>query len=176
MRHARARIIVVLLLGLLTTGVLADYWSDHGCVLDKPKAVFRKGGFKLNEETGQATETIMLGESISVRLEQTACEYLSRTYTFTLGKPPSDTEYVGWQYRKAIELLTKLEENSGPKLNFTREKKALHDYEQLVAIPNEDVDINTLRPQQDISEFISLRSRIGEKGTKIIVKMWSGPY
>lgn len=181
MSHVITRVILYLLLGALSTSASADYRSDHGCVLDKPKAVFRKGGFKLNEKTGQATETIMLGESVSVRLEQTACEYLSRTYTFTLRAVSSDlafadTSFVGWQYRKAIELLSLLEAKSVPKLSFTREKKALHDYEQLVADPKEDVDINTLRPQQDNSEYISLRSQIGEKEAKIIIKMWSGPY
>lgn len=45
-----------------------------------------------------------------------------------------------------------------------------------------DVDLNTTRPQSDISEFISLHSEVGEiaetseTGIKITVKIWSGPY
>jgi len=181
MPYANFCIGLALLLGGFPTDALADYWSEHGCILDRPKAVFRKGGFKLNEKIGLATENIMLGESVSVRLEQTACEYLSQTYIFTLRAVPSDTDFgdtniVGWQYRKAIELLSLLEANAVPKLSFTREKKALRDYEQLVADPKEDVGINTLRPQPEISEFISLRSQVDERVVKIIVKMWSGPY
>jgi hypothetical protein len=158
----------------------ADYWSDNGCVLDKPAPVFKNGNFKLNEKTGLATETVVLNENLSVLLQQAACEYQSRIYTFISTENPPEINVVGWQYRKAIELLSLLEERSDPSLKFTNEIQTLRSYEQLVADPKDDVDLNTARPQSEIGEFISLRSEIGEirseTGMKIIIKMWSGPY
>lgn len=160
----------------LPADVRADYWSDNGCVLDKPKSVFRRGGFNINEKTGLATETLALNESVTVRLEQTACEYQSRTYIFISKEVRPDLNVVGWQYRKAVELFSLLEAVSNPKLKFAKEKQTLQAYEQLVSDPKDDVDLNAIRPQSDISEYISLRSQTGESGIKIIVKTWSGPY
>jgi hypothetical protein len=178
----RQAFLLALSFSLLGTPTVAsaDYWSDNGCALDKPAPVFKKGNFKLNEKTGLATETVMLNENVSVLLEQTACEYQSRTYTFISKENAPEINVVGWQYRKASDLLSLLEERSDTTLKFTKEIQTLQAYEQLVADPKDDVDLNTARPHSDIGEFISIHSEIGEVrsevGIKIIIKMWSGPY
>jgi len=173
-----ARIVVGLsaALSMLPTGAFADYWTDHQCVLEKPQPVFGKAGFRLDPKKGSATEAIALNENVSVHLEQRTCEYLNRTYTFILKEIPDDTNIVGWQYRKAIELLALLEARAGSRLKFDNEKKALDTYVQLVLSPREGEEINAVKPHDQFYELVSVSSRISEKDARIIVKVWSGPY
>jgi hypothetical protein len=164
------------LLGIAPGKVRADFWEENGCILAKPSPVLRRSGFHLNEVIGLATESVILDQNTVLRLEQTTCEYLSRTYTFILKDIQAKTNITGWQYRKAIELLSLLERRSTPKLKFTNEKKALTSYSQLVSLPQEAVDINIRQPFSQFYDLISVSTHISEDEARIIVKTWSGPY
>jgi hypothetical protein len=165
-----------LVLAILPTDAGADFWTDSGCVLAKPQPVFKNGRFKLNGTTGKANEFLKLSDGVTVQLEHSQCEYLSHTYTFILKEPPSDMDVAGWQYRKAMELLARLESRSDPKLTFADEKKALQAYSDLVADPKPDVEINVRAPHEQLYELISINAKVGERDTRIVVRIWSGPY
>ncbi|MBF9234754.1 hypothetical protein [Microvirga alba] len=165
-----------LVLGLLPTSAFADFWTDNECTLAEPQPVFKNGKFRLDREKGIAYESIALNKSIMLQLEQTACASVSHTYTFMLKERPTNTNIVGWEYGKALELLSLLEARSDPRLRFTAEKKALSSYAQLVLEPKQDVDINIRKPHDQFYELISIASQIHQDTTKIIVKVSSGPY
>ncbi|MBZ6077382.1 hypothetical protein [Microvirga puerhi] len=145
-------------------------------MLATPQPVFAKGGFKLDKSKGAARETLRLNDDVVVHLEQTQCEYRNQTYAFVLNGFPDAMNIIGWEYRVAIELLSLLETRSVPKLKFADEKKALKAYEQLVADAKPGVDINIKPPHDQFSELISISAKVLEKGTRISVKIWSGPY
>ena len=176
MSFSRLALCVGLSLSVAPAGARADYWTDNRCTLDRPEPTFGNGTFRLDKGKGVAHETFKLGEAVSVRLEHTQCEYVSRAYTFTLKDMPEDANVVGWEYRKAVELLSELEARSARKLKFADEKKALNSYAQLVSEPKPDVDINIKPPHEQFSELISVKSQTDARGTRLIVKIWSGPY
>jgi hypothetical protein len=154
----------------------ADFWTENGCTLDKPQPVLKNGGFRLDAKDGTARESLKLSDAVTLRLEQSQCEYQTRTYTFILKEPPGDMDVVGWQYRKAVELLTLLENKSTPKLKFADEKKALTSYTRLVAAPKPEVEINVTPPDAETPELITVADQVGQQDTRIVVKIWSGPY
>lgn len=164
------------MLAMLPASAAADYWRDNQCTLDKPRPVLTGAGFKLNTRDGIATESLALGDGIVMRLEQSACEYLTRTYTFIMKQRPSDADIVGWQYQKAVQLLSLLEERSNRKVRLTNEKRAVDQYSRLVVDPKEDVEINVKPPHDQFSEIVSIVSQVEGDETRIIVKVSSGPY
>ncbi|MCB8822416.1 hypothetical protein [Microvirga rosea] len=159
---------------------MSEAWAEEQgsgeCVLDVPEPVFAKGGFALDGSRRAARETLRLNGTVVVHLEQTQCEYRTQIYTFAIKGLPEETEITGWQYRKAVDLLSLLEARSIPKLKFTAEKKALRAYEQLVADAKPDVDINIRPPHDQFSELISVSAQTGGQDHRITVKIWSGPY
>lgn len=163
-------------LTVLPASAQADFWTENGCTLDKPQPVFKNGGFRLDAKQGTARESLKLSEDVTLRLEQSQCEYQTRTYTFILKEAPGDMDQVGWQYRKAVELLTLLESKSTPKLKFADEKKALTSYSRLVADPKPEVEINVTPPDAGTPELITVADQVGQQDTRIAVKIWSGPY
>jgi len=169
-------LICLAVLAVLPVSAQADFWTENGCVLDKPKPALKNGGFRLDPKQGTARESLQLGEDVTLRLEQAQCEYQTRTYTFILKKPPEDTNVAGWQYRRAVELLTLLEARAIPRQSFADEKKALKSYMDLVTLPKPDVDINVEEPHEQFYEQISVNAQVGQRDTRIIVKRWSGPY
>ncbi|WP_230534637.1 hypothetical protein [Microvirga roseola] len=127
-------------------------------------------------QKGTAYESIALGNGIVLHLEQSACEYLSRTYTFTMKREPADMNVVGWQYRTAVQLLSLLEERSEPKLELAQEKKALSEYARLVVEPQDDVDLYSRHAHDGFPEVVSIASQTNGEEVRIVVKVISGPY
>jgi len=165
-----------LLFFILAGSARADFWTENGCVLAKPEPLLKNGGFRIDDRTGRAHESLKLGDGIVVRLEQSHCEYVSRTYTFILKPPPEDTDIIGWQYRKALELLALLEKRSSQKLKLGDERKALKAYADLVVDPKTDVEINIRPPHDQFYELISLDAQVRQQETQLVVTSKSGPY
>jgi hypothetical protein len=164
------------MLGMLPGNAVADYWRENQCTLDRPRPVLTGAGFKLNTREGIARESLALGDGIVMHLEQSACEYLTRTYTFIMKQRSSDTDIVGWQYRRAVQLLSLLEERSNRKVRLTEDKAALDRYSKLVVDPKEDVEINLRTPHNQFSEVVSIVSQVEGDETRIIVRVSNGPY
>ena len=165
-----------LLFFMLSGHARADFWTENGCTLAKPEPLFRNGGFRIDDRTGRAQESLKLGDGIVVRVEQSHCEYVSRSYTFILKQPPVDADVVGWQYRKALELLAALEKRSDKKLKLADERKALKAYADLVVDPQTDVEINVRPPHDQFYELISLDAQVRQQETHVVVTSKSEPY
>ncbi|WP_262273491.1 hypothetical protein [Microvirga yunnanensis] len=99
-----------------------------------------------------------------------------RTYTFNMKNKPDDTNILGWQYRKAVQLLSLLEERSNRKIRLADEKRALDQYSKLIADPKEEVEINIRKSHNQFSEVVSISSQIEGDETRIVVRVSSGPY
>lgn len=82
-------------LTVLPASAQADFWTENGCTLDKPQPVLKNGGFRLDAKQGTARESLKLSEDVTLRLEQSQCEYQTRTYTFILKEAPGDMDQVG---------------------------------------------------------------------------------
>ncbi len=163
-------------LGMSPASALADYWCDNQCTLDRPRPALTNAGFRLDSREGTATESLVLGDGIVMHLEQSGCEYMIRTYTFNMKNKPDDTNILGWQYRKAVQLLSLLEERSNRKIRLADEKRALDQYSKLIADPKEEVEINIRKSHNQFSEVVSISSQIEGDETRIVVRVSSGPY
>jgi hypothetical protein len=120
MLPSKITVALVLMLTMLPQSAQADFWTLNGCILPAP--IFENGGFRFDEKTGKAQESLKLGESVTLWLEHSRCEYVNWVYIFVLKEAPDDTNVAGWQYRKAIELLSLLEAHSNPKQKLANEK------------------------------------------------------
>lgn len=174
------QLMALLMLGLCavqSTAAAADYWKDNQCPLDVPKPILKNESFKLDKEKGVATEHMQLDQSVDLDIEMGGCEYVSRSYIFTVRNKIEGRNVVGVEYRTAIELLTRLEDLSDIEFMMLAEaKKALLDYMHLVVTPQQNVDIYVGESRSDILTTVNIKADLEAQPAIIHVNISSGPY
>ena len=155
------------------------------CILDEPKAIFKKGGFRYDRKTRIWRERLKLDEAITLTVETIQCENVSRKFTFEVRPAPESSPYVTAPYTRAIELLSRLEAYpqaevnaaARPFLTFSDAKKALKAYADLVANPRlrEELTFRTL-PESGFSETVAVDTFRKNDVETVAITLTSGPY
>jgi hypothetical protein len=167
----------------LSSGLALAGEPPKECVLDNPGPVFTDSGFRLDQQ-GRAREQIRLSSTVTVSVEQSQCEYVTRTFTFLAKKNPLEQIVAGADYRKAADLLAQLENVPAAKITFPTTtkrdladaRKALTAYAKLLVNPRQKDELVLRSSAEQFNETVMLRSTTSGDVMTIAVTISSGPY
>lgn len=165
--------IIILSLALISLPASQSFAHDH-CTVG-PIEHLKNGSFKLNKKEGFSTEEMKLTDTIDLKLIDDSCEYSGQIYVFTIKEPRPKDHILGAEYKKAIEMLSLLEEKLPPEPRYDQAKKAITAYTNVMRNPELKTELVIERYDFDYHSYILVDADLYSYPATVEITLVKGP-